>query len=263
MSNKPFKAFEALMTPVIKLLLYSGVTYQEFIALCKTLYVKVAAKNFGLRGRPTNVSRMSVMTGLDRKEIKRIKDDLETDEGIQLLRSDRISRLLTAWHQDSAFSGAQGQANILAIKGENSFETLAKRYGGNVPPSTLLKELLRAGVAIEHPEDKVEATKRIYITAQNDQEAMERAGKVIFDLGNTLCHNLFKEEPKRFERRATNVQIPPHKVNDFRAFIEHEGQHFLEKVDAWLSENEQPSSPNDVVRLGIGLYWIEEHHFEE
>ena len=78
-------------------------------------------------------------------------------------------------------------------------------------------------------------------------------------LENTQTTGPFADpEPGRFERRATNTRMPAKAVPAFREFIEIEGQAFLERVDAWLSEHElEDSDDSKSVRLGLGAYWIE------
>lgn len=70
-----------------------------------------------------------------------------------------------------------------------------------------------------------------------------------------------KNQPKRFERRASNPQMPLQSVAEFRAFVETEGQAFLERIDAWLSAHEASSNDLDStqikMRLGVGAYLIE------
>lgn len=65
-------AFLLVMRPIVRILLRYGIGYREFLEVTKTAYVDVASSDFGLRGRPTNISRVAVMTGLTRKEVKRL-----------------------------------------------------------------------------------------------------------------------------------------------------------------------------------------------
>ncbi len=59
-------AFLLLMRPIVRILLRYGVGYREFAEVTKTAFVDVSSSDFGLRGRPTNISRVAVMTGLTR-----------------------------------------------------------------------------------------------------------------------------------------------------------------------------------------------------
>lgn len=255
-------ACRQLMEPIIGILLRNGVTHKDLVAICKQIYVQVASEEFGLRGRPTNLSRVAMLTGIDRKEVARIKESLNNShEGEHNQQhQDRLTRLLTAWHQDPDFCTQGNHPLPLSIEGEQqSFALLARRYGGDFPASALLKELKRVGVVEDHADGKVIATKRYFVPAQSDPGALLRAGSVFNDLGSTLHHNLYranKQQPLRFERRASNTQMSPEKLAAFREFVEQEGQAFLEKVDAWLSEHEQPDtdSSGEFMRMGVGTY---------
>ncbi len=259
-------ACRQLMEPIIGILLRNGVTHKDLVTICKQIYVQVASDEFGLRGRQTNLSRVALLTGIDRKEVSRIKDSLENPrEGPQnQLHQDRLTRLLSAWHQDPEFSTQGNHPLPLSVEGERqSFALLVRRYGGDFPASALLKELKRVGVVDDTPDGKVIATKRYFVPIQSDPGALLRAGSVISDLGNTLQHNLYKankQRPLQFERRASNTQMPPETLAAFREFVEQEGQRFLEKVDAWMSEHEQPDSnaqscsSSKLMRMGVGTY---------
>lgn len=260
-----------LMEPIVGILLRNGVTYKDLASLCKQLYVQVALQEFGIRGRDTNLSRVALLTSIDRKEVARIKDELknndESDESQH--GQDRMTRVLSGWHQDPDFIDNHGNPLIIPVEGElPSFAQLARRYGGDVPTSALLKEFKRCGVVSVDEQDNLRVLKRYYVPSQSDPGALLRAGSVINDIGSTLYHNLYKADPEKnkplyFERRATNIQMSPEKVDAFRAFVDQEGQLFLEKIDAWLTENEQ-LSPTDVtqkkdtqtLRLGVGTYLV-------
>ncbi len=260
-------ALRKLLEPIIMMMLRNNVTYKQFSSLCKTIFVEVAARDFGLRGRPTNVSRIAVLTGLDRKEVKRVKDLIQDNQLSNETQhsQDRLTRVLSAWHLDIEFLDERGQPLLLAIDGDApSFTALAKKYGGDIPVSTLLKELLRGEAVEENDAGMLRVTKRYFFPPQSDPEALIRAGSVVHDLGATLFHNLYEgggsDKPLRFERRASNRRVDPKTAKAFRAFIEREGQAFLERADEWLSAHELPEGEETIegVRLGVGAYLIEE-----
>lgn len=266
---------KSLMKPIIMLFLRNGVTYKEFASLCKSIFVEAAAEDYGIRGRPTNISRISVLTGIDRKEVKRLKDLLkENSTAIEAQSSqDRITRLLTAWHKDPEFIDSEGNPRQMPICGkQNSFQSLARRFGGDVPWQTFHKELLRAG-AVTQEGDLVEAKTRYFFPSQKDPQALLRAGSVISELGETLFHNLYVADDSRtgqkyrhhFERRASNNLIDIKHQKAYQEFLTHEGQAFLERVDTWLSEHEYRTKPEEgsnvdvsskTVRVGVGVFGI-------
>src|SRR5512134_387979 len=86
-----FASSRLLLRPVVRLLLRCGVTWKEFAELCKVVYVEVAAADFGRRGRPTNASRIAILTGLGRREVKRVREVLEQHGDAGVMTVERIN----------------------------------------------------------------------------------------------------------------------------------------------------------------------------
>ena len=62
-----------LLRPLVRILLRGGISYKTFADLVKWVYVDVAMKEFGIAGRKQSISRVSVITGLSRKEVLRVR----------------------------------------------------------------------------------------------------------------------------------------------------------------------------------------------
>lgn len=252
------RLWQRLARPIVLLLIKNGVMYQTFARWSKRTYVDVAEQNFGKRGRPTNQSRIALLTGLDRKDIRRVLDERKTESDAPDARpaSDRLGRVLGGWYQDARFA-TDGEPHALEVEGE--FSELCRDYGGDVPNSTILKELEQGGAVRRLLDNRVLPKSRYYMPASSDPEAVKRAAEVYRDLGQALLHNLYRyaETPPRFEGRASNPRIATRHVEEFRALIDSRGQAFLEEIDNWLHEKESQTNENEpTVRLGIGLYAI-------
>lgn len=258
------KALRLLFRPVARILLKAGVNWKELIEVCKATYVEVASDDFGIRGRPTNVSRVAILTGFSRREVRRLRDLNAQQEPPAFERMNYATRVLSAWFSDTDYLDRTGTPRHLPVTGSNpSFETLCSRYSGDVPATTMLKELGHVGAIADREDGRLEARTRYYMPVLTDPEQVLRSGSVLEDVGQTVAYNLHREpdQKTRFERRASNTQIPANAIPAFRDFIEDEGQAFLEKVDAWLTEHEDDQA-NNRVRLGLGAYWIEEKEIE-
>lgn len=266
-------AARTMLRPVIRVLIHNGVTYSEFCKLAKTLFVEVCASDFGLQGRPTNMSRIATMTGIDRKEVKRVKDALEQSDLVEDNQNeqDRLTRILSAWHQDVSYVADSGTPLELPLEADGdvkNFTRLVKAYGGDIPVSTILKELLGSGCIEKTEAGDLRVLKRFYVPANNNPESLLRASSVSSEILNTMFHNLYvvgkeKRARSRFERRASNNAIAIKDAAAFERFVEYEGQAMLERVDAWLTEHEcdVATHKQDVVRMGVGTYLI--HHGRE
>lgn len=257
-----FSAFTVLMRPLARILLRCGVTWQELAGLLKAVYVDVATRDYGKRGRPANSSRVAILTGLSRRDVKRARDRLAgtpPDSLAPIAKINHASRVLSGWFQDPAFVDARGNPRLLEPTGERGFEGLVKRFAQDIPSTAMLKELKAVGAVAVTPQGRLRAKMRYYSPAAPDGEAVLRSGAVIADLGATVAENLFRAEPRtRFEGRATNARVSRAARRAFREYVEARGMEFLEDVDGWLSRHEASSPDDKVVRLGIGVYQIQD-----
>src|SRR4029079_8584536 len=67
-------AFAVAMRPLARILLRCGVTWKEIAELLKVVYVDVASEDYAKRGRPANASRVAILTGLSRREVRGARD---------------------------------------------------------------------------------------------------------------------------------------------------------------------------------------------
>jgi hypothetical protein len=259
-------ATQRWLKPVVHVLLRCGVTWQEFCNLAKTTYVDVATAKFGKRGRPTNVSRTAILTGLTRRDVRLQRERLEAATPVAPSYVSKASRVLTAWHLEPEFLDAKGKPARLPVEGKGaSFTSLLKHCGaGDVRPTTVIRELLSAGAIREGKDGRLEALQRNYIPQATDEQLIRLWGTVLADVANTYVHNMTRnaKTPSRFERAAKNDRIPIAARAAFREFLEREGQAFLERVDAWLTENEAKhdasESSVETTRMGAGVYHIDD-----
>lgn len=195
-NNNPLnRTFLALLQPLARLFLRFGRGYREFSELSKAAFVAVAAKDYGVHGRPTNVSRIAAMTGLTRKEISRIRNRIDAGEAAQTERATPLREVIRAWQTNSEFQDDKGRPAALPMNGERgSFQSLVKQYAGDIPEGAMRKELQRIG-AVELVNDSI----RIPPSLPDNQQAEEamagqlRAGP--YPLLAALAHNesVFKD----------------------------------------------------------------------
>jgi hypothetical protein len=257
-----FSAFAVAVRPIVRILLRCGVTWKEIAELLKAVYVDVASADYGKRGRPANASRVAMLTGLSRRDVKRARDRLARaapDALAPIAKMNHASRVLTGWFQDPDFVDAKGKPRLLAFDGPRGFDVLVKRYAQDIPSTALVKELKAVGAVEATPQGRLRAKMRYYSPAAPDDEAVLRSGSVLQDLGATVAENLIRDEERtRFEGRATNARMARGVRRKFRDYIESRCMAFLEDVDRWLSEHESTDPKEKSVRLGIGVYQIQD-----
>ena len=256
-------ACRLVLRPLASIFLKCGLTWKEFSDLSKSVFVQAASEEFGIRGRPTNVSRASILTGISRKEIKRQRDLLLSDEpGVKAKTTD-ATRVLSGWFQDTDYLDSTGEPMLLQESGAApSFESLCDRYSGDIAPQTMLKELLQTETIESTERGDLRVKRRFYQPAKHDDENLTWGIAFIRDLAETMNNNVFlsNNAKPRFGRKAESVRLLSRDVGEFQKFLDTRGQAFLEEVDAWLTHHEANDDANqsEFVRLGLGMFAIEE-----
>jgi len=249
------------LEPVIRLMLRWGVTWKEFSELSKEKFVAVATSDYGIRGRPTNASRVAILTGIDRREVRKLR--LAGSEPYPRGYQSKASQVLSAWHHEPDFLDADGRPAELLVDGDGAtFAELMRRHAPALPLVAMIKELAGAGAIEELPGGRVRPLMRAYVPIGLPAERLRLWASVLSDVGNTIEYNFSREdgEPARFERRVLSLSIDRSMLPEFRQLLEAEGQALLERMDDWLSAHELPENENndDAIRLGVGVYHIQD-----
>jgi hypothetical protein len=248
---------------VVLLLLKSGISWKDFSDVAKEKFVTVATESFGIRGRPTNASRVAILSGLDRREVARLRRRArEPRTPVQGYMS-KPTQLLHAWYHDPRYLDSSGNPREIEAEGEGSFAELVQRYAPGIPLVAMLKELRAAGAIADVAGNRLRALKRNYIPRELNENLARLWGSVLQDLGTTFEHNVSRGEadPPRFERRAISLRVNPRALPQFREMLEREGQAFLERIDEWIAAHEVGSSADESgtgIRLGVGVYHIQD-----
>jgi len=268
MNQKHLKHLSAavlrLLRPLVRILLRNGVSYNTFADFVKWVYVDVASREFGIEGRKQTTSRVSVISGLSRKEVMRVRrlnrpDDHETAE-----KYNRAARVIAAWRRDKKFLDAEGNPAPLPMAGSDaSFTELVKRFSGDVPVRATLDELVRVGAVKRLEDGSVCLLIRTYVPAQSDAEKLHILGTDVALLVSTIDHNLNPGPTGPFfQRKVAYDNLPDEVLPEFRKYSAKKAQLYLENLDHWLSKHDRDDTPlvkgSGRNRAGIGIYYFEE-----
>jgi hypothetical protein len=257
------KACRHFMIPIARFLLRNGVGYREFAEIGKLAFVQVASDEYGIRGRKTNMSRVAVMTGLTRKEVRRVRDRLTESNWSLDPQLSRPGVVLSHWFTDPDFATPGGRPRALPLdaeQGQASFASLVKKYGGDIPPGAMLKELERAGCVRSDGRGNWHVVRREFSPGGTDTFLIQRFGECIHDLADTMAHNmaLGPTDERHFEFRAWNDRIDTRHVRALRQIVAEKGREYLESVDDWLGDHEtQEESPASNATCGVGVFYFE------
>ncbi len=257
-------ALALMFKPLVRLLVSQGLTHAEFSEVAKEVYVEVALRHFEPSER-INKSRVAVLTGLTRKEVKNVIDRALESSALDKTKS-RPSRVLSGWYEDPKYTGPYGIPLELPYEGQNegqaSFVELVKTYSGDMAPRQMLNELLRSGSVIE-VDNLYKAVSRLYEPTALSPELIQRLGDIGYRFFSTAALNITKEGQGTgyFERAVfANEGCTPNVIEMFDEHIKKKGQGFLEELDIWFSANERHNVPSGP-RHGTGLFMV--HYVED
>ena len=254
-----------VLRPIARALLRAGVGYREFSEIAKTAFVDVAGKDYGLRGRPTNISRVAVMTGLTRKEVRRIREKIQNGEESVVVKTTPLSEILHRWYSETEFLNSKGRPAVLPFPGESgSFSSLVRRFGGDIPPGAMRTELKRVG-AVEEDEDGnlTVVSRTIHPDGPRDKliAAMVHA---VYPLISTVAHNVDPEKEEEgwaqlsaFSQSIRKTDLPRLRRISFDRLSE-----VAESIDdlfmAYETLHENDNSAPDNNTVAVGVFYFEE-----
>lgn len=257
-------ALYKVLRPMVRLLLRHGVSYRLFAEVARHAYVDVAEQDMSLPGRKASHARTAVLTGINRKDIAKLKARPHPLTASTSEAATPSSRVITGWLNDPRFHDGDGEPRPLPIDGSHEqpgFADLVKDYSSDVPPRALLDELERIH-AVERVADEVTLTARAYIPIANLQETMRIFGTAAADLLNTMDHNIARQEPGPLLQRTVSYDdIPVELLPEIRRRARAEGEAFLLKTNEWLACCDRGKNTSLIgsgrVRAGIGIYYLE------
>jgi Family of unknown function (DUF6502) len=272
LQNALLSALEAILTPTVKLLLQSGISYSVFASVAKSVFVQVATDDHKRRGRLPNFSEVSAMTGISRREVSKIRKPKEQERWTPSMETSPVNTILHEWHFDPDFSDGAGNAHAIPLEGEKSFSALVSRHVRDIPPGAMRATLQKAGLITQDDDGQLVVSQPFFYSRRFDEDFIRGLAFSMSNLGSTLAHNasvhqrldLSNEDKRRLgrlERVTWSEHLTDEGIAKFRVWVDEAAPRFLEESNHHVAENEIPKSAWDSHRpraVGVGVYYFEE-----
>jgi len=251
------------LRPVARFLMKSGIGYREFSEIGKSAFVDVATSDYGLRGRPTNISRVAVMTGLTRKEVRRLRDKISSGNQVDMARVIPPAEILSRWHSDSDYLDSAGRPLTLEFDGATpSFAGLVKKYGGDIPPGAMRTELKRVGAIAENDSGRLTVQMKFFRPFDLDEQMARALSQAMYGLALNIDHNIARDRSEAWvERTAFSTRIRAGDNSRVRRISQDRAIEFVESVSDLFSayetiySDDEPGTKSSTV--GVGVYYFE------
>lgn len=162
------RALARLLRPLVRLLIQGGVTFPALVDLLRGLYVEVALRDLLTDPKARTDSRVSLLTGVHRKEIRRQRGPAAGPEPPSLTLS---SQVIARWLGTPGFTDEAGRPLPLPRAGPApSLEALVAAVTKDVRPRALLDEWLDGGVAALDADGRVRLEQAAFLPRGGQEE---------------------------------------------------------------------------------------------
>lgn len=263
--QKILDAFLVALKPIAKILLRFGIGFREFSEISKIAFVDVASNEYGIRGRQTNISRVAVMTGLTRKEVRRMREAIGKKETKIKVKSTPLSEVLHRWHSEDEFLDQAGRPAILSFSGEKkSFSSLVKKFGGDIPPGAMRTELKRVGAIDENEQGDLRVLSRVIRPVGEYEKLITGVIHAMYPLAATIAHNVnFERDGESWSQfNAYSRSIRKSDLPRLRRITHDRLTEIAESMDdlfmAYETLHENDASEDGSNIVAVGVYYFEE-----
>ncbi len=257
------QALHKILKALARLVLRFGWSYEQFDEIAKQAFVEVAVQDFALPGRKATDSRTAVVTGLSRKEVKRLRLLREAQKEHETpAQYNRAARVLNGWLRDRNYQDAAGSPLVLDIEGEVSFTSLVKAHGGDIPVRAVLDELVFIGAVLRQEDGNVRVLHQAYVSTGDMSDKLTILGTDVMLLIDTILHNLDCESDDAYlQLKLSYDNLPEEALPLLQRIAAEDGRILLQQLNRWFADKDRDSNKDATegtgrYYAGVGLYFF-------
>lgn len=199
-------ALRKILRPLVRLLLSYQITYPYLINLLKSIYVEVADQEFQAGNKRQTDSRINLLTGVHRKDVKRLRCEMAED--INTPRTISVgAQIIAVWLGSPEFLDDTGAPLPLPLRSTTrqaqgkTFDDLVEIVcRQDIRPRVILDEWLNLGIASQDDTHRVTLNTGAFTPDKGFDEKAFFFGKNIHDHLSAGAHNLLGRSPSYFDR---------------------------------------------------------------
>jgi hypothetical protein len=258
-------AIRRLLRPIVRQLVAYGIGYPSFDQIVRELYVEVAEDDFPLAYKRQTDSRVALVTGINRKEISRLRRlRRDSDRRIEV-EDTAVTRVIGRWMGGPPYSDARGRPRPLPYEASRatavSFARLVRDRGLDVPVRSVLDELLREGIVELKPDGSVILRQQAH-TPEGLEGKLTLLGSDPAELFETIVHNVERPTEPWLQRKVVYDNVGSEALDALRGAARDAGEEFIRRANLLLSQHDRDRNPEapggERCRVVLGTYYHEE-----
>jgi hypothetical protein len=268
--SKVIECVMLIVRPLVRLLIAHGISFTEIAEHLKRLYVEVANDHFTIEGKRQTDSRIALVTGVHRKDVKRFREE---DSGLREEKQgfSPTAMILSRWAGESRFM-TKGSARPLLRRRDAlahpdksvarlaTFEDLIESVSKDIPVRAVLDEWLRVGVVTINDANEIEMDLRWSSTAGEHESFLSLTAVHGYDRLTAAMEN-YLSSSVRHPIKSVDIRGITHQ--DVEMFAEMFDRHSAKFIDTFngrmtTTQEKRGKSSEANMRVGLGLYYYSE-----
>jgi hypothetical protein len=257
-----------ILRPLVRLFIRCGMTFPALCDLLRELYVNVAEYDFALSGKEQTDSRVSLLTGIHRKEVRRLRG---AGSPVRLVPASvsRSSMIVARWIAAPEFTDEKGAPRPLRRAGDPgdgpTFEELVESVTRDVRPRAVLDEWLNRDMAAIDEDGRIRLEEAAFAPRPGDERQLYYFGRNLHDHVAAAVENVLSKEPPFFERAVHYEGVSKEMAEEMLALSRRVALEALQRVNREAQEkvrDESGGTPQGTSqgnwRWNFGLYLYSE-----
>ena len=255
----------SILRPLVRYLIGRGWTYPALGETLKAVYVEVALQHPAEDGKTITDSRVSLLTGMHRKDVKRLRAVLSEHASVPVLPHGAAlaARVVAAWTSTPRYLDANRKPKVLPLRGHlnrASFEGLVRETKADMRANVILDELVRAGVADIDEAGKVHLLRSAYVS-DIPRDKLVYLGDNIADHLQSALHNVAGQDKPFLERAVYYEVVDVDEIEALRPELYQLSEEFLQAINRRVMPLNRKASRDGKKagrRMRMGVYYFED-----
>lgn len=258
------EAIRKVLRPLVRLMVSHGITLPYLIEMLKSLLVEVVDKDFRIGTKPATDSRISLLSGVHRKDVNRLRRE---ESALQEKMPASVSlgaQLVAQWLGNTLYADDQGKPKRLpryvSEGGAVSFEALVSSINSDIRSRVVLDEWLRLGVVQLDDDRMVCLNTQAFIPAKGFDEKAFYFGHNLHDHAAAATHNILGHSPPFLDRSVHYMNLDKATIDRLAVQSEELGMQALLAVNKTAIDAEPVLHSNESAlhRMTFGIYFYTE-----
>jgi hypothetical protein len=251
-------AVSRLLRPLLRVFIAQGITLPVLVRLLKELYVEVAEASFPMPGRVQTDSRINLLTGVHRKDVRMLRGrEREEDRPSPVVS--RNALMISIWAGAPDYLDGRGRPRALPRTGAHpSFESLVETISKDIRPRVVLDEWLRQGLIRVDDKDLIHLNNAAFVPREDFDDLAYYFGRNLRDHIAASGHNLSGDTPPMLERAVYYEKLTPQSIAELAAYTRKLAMQTLVTVNkkAFELARRDKGAPGASHRMTFGAYFF-------